>query len=177
MQLLLDRGSIWTSRIYTPVDPTLKYMIWLARKTVIFHSWYDRFEYYYARIWFGRNYFRVKLIPPIENPNWKDPNPKKIEGFYRGARFRRGQMRHRRGIKEHDSRPANECTRPGIHIAVAVHAHTVKFIICMLSAYITNGYKNYTIAHESNMRNFPLTMIKWLSIFDFVQLLDTLLLS
>ena len=43
-----------------------KHVIWLARKTVIFHSWHDRFEYYYARIWFGRNYFRVKLIPPIK---------------------------------------------------------------------------------------------------------------
>ena len=42
--------TIWTSRIYTPVDPMLKHIIWLARKTVMFHLWHDRFEYYYARI-------------------------------------------------------------------------------------------------------------------------------
>jgi hypothetical protein len=77
-----------TSRIHTPVDPILKYIIWLSRKTVIIHSWHDRFEFYYARIWFGRNYFRVKLISQS-----KTPQSKKLGFFYRRARFRRGQMR------------------------------------------------------------------------------------
>ena len=37
-------------------------------------------------------------------------------------------------------------------------------------------YKNYTIAHESNEHEkFPITMIKWLLIFDFVKLLNTII--
>jgi len=35
-----------------------------------------------------------------------------------------------------------------------------------------------TIAHESNKHEkFPITMIKWLLIFDFVQLLNTTIIS
>ena len=54
----IAKMTIWTSQIYNA-----KIYNWGSSDDGIFHLWYDHFEYYYARIRFGRNYFRVKLIP------------------------------------------------------------------------------------------------------------------
>jgi len=154
--------TIWTSRTNTPVDPTLKHIIWLARKTVIFHSWHDRFEYYYARIWFGRNYFRVKLIPPIQNPPIeKTPIQKKLGGFtgeLDSVVVRCGQ---RRRIKERDSRPRQWVHMSGnTYTGSGTCTYGYTYNMCALSLLVHTGYKNYTIAHESNEHEkFPITMI------------------
>jgi len=73
---------------------------------------------------------------------------------------------HRRVIKEHDCQPPpmSECTRMGIHATgICSGIFTCRYIYTkcilyqvpgMLSAY--TSYFIFTIAHESNIRNFPL---------------------
>ena len=71
--------TIWTSRISTPKDQILKYIIWLARKTVIFDSWHDRFEYYFtgmlefdlAGTILGSTSFPQSKTPQLKNPQSK----------------------------------------------------------------------------------------------------------
>ena len=98
--------TISPSQILMPADPILKEIpvCWVAQTMVIFPSWHDCSEYYYAGIQSARNYFRVKLIPPQSKKGWV---------FYWRVRFHQGQ-RHR------DHRiflpTTNECTSTCMYI-------------------------------------------------------------
>ena len=115
------------------------------------------------RIWFGRNYFRVKLIPPIQ---------KKIGWFYWRARFHQGQpdAATGEGSKNMIVDPCQWVHMSGnTYSGTCTYGYTFNMNALCLPVHTVYNYNRSWIEHEK----FPITMIKWLLIFDFVQLLNT----